>query len=619
MTTPAGSAEIGVKIVIDSNAKQAFDNVKHGLKGVEDAAGHTKHKIDMSLGGNAKQLGMMVAGAFSLSATAALAAGGAIVGLGVKSAEAFMESAKQIKAIANTFTLLDSAATPLDKIKRFAAATKDELEELGIQAGIADDELVTAFNDVLERGGKTVEQAHELTGSMAYASRATAGGITELSAAFEAIQMGVIRAKNPIVGMIAATHELKGNAKQVAQQMMKMTIAEQMEVAERAIGKMADKMKNAPMTLGQTMASMKVAWENIFETAGEPMIKALTPVVGHVRDLFLKVQPSVVGLAETFGENFAKVADVVLPVIDNVFKAANDNAQSIKETFMEVMEPMKDVFEYIYENREAFAKTFVDVMTLVVGAMAQIIKAMAAVYKGIAAAANFLGRTVSSDYNKFAGEEDLKSQSKDIRKTVMASGYRNASQVDRTQAQQKYVESYTQTYGADKAAEGLKDFDKAWQKAQDDHNAVMAIARDNETAARMADTQSFVKAWTAASKAQDAGAMNYVASFLQHNEALVKALAEDGPKMLGNGYAALLEALKNEGNADALAKIKKGGTPSLGLPPKGNIIQNFNGPISVKQDFRDQDPDQIMVMMKRDFAKQGMNRLQSRLGGIYGF
>ncbi len=620
------AAEVGVKLVLDSNSKAVTDQVSGHLKAVGDQADKTKKKVDMSLGGNAKSIGGLMAAGFSASAAAAALAAGAVVGFGVKSVHAAMESAHQVKALANTFTLLDDGSTSLQDIKRFASQTKDELQELAIASGTASADVVQVFNDVMERGGKTEEQAHRLTGAMVMAGRATAGGATELSNAFEMIQLGVIRARNPIVGMIAATHTLKGNAKQVAAAMLQMPIEKQMKLAQTAIEKMADKMKSAPMTLGQMKTSMGEGIDKLFESAGNPILKHLTPVVAKVHGIFMGLMPDIEAAAEAFGGELGRGLDVVIPVIEELFAAVKANSGEIKQSIKEITEPLRDVFEYVYENRHAFASTIADVAMVLVKAGAEIVKAMMAIYGMIGSALKWIAKTgvLGKDVAQGIGQQELDAQAKDVRKSVM-SGDRtgatgNASLADKQAAQQKFVASYTETYGSDKVKQGLEQFDATWQRAVDDHNSVMGVARDNENAARMADTASFVKAWQAAEKAQDVGAQTYVSQFLFHNQALQKALAEDGPKLLGQGFGTLIDNLKGQGTlgADAAKTLSHMEAPK-GIASKAGVVQNFNGPINVKQDFRDQDPDRVAIVFKEEMGRVGNNRLQSRMASPFGF
>lgn len=615
--------ELGIKLTVDTNAKEALDKIKKAMGDVDKKTDDTKKKIDATFGGNASKLGSLMKGALGITAGAALAAGAAVVGFGYESAHAFMESAKQVKTIANNFALLDTSGASLEKIKSFAASTKDELEELGIQAGVADDELVSVFNNIIERGGKTVEQAHELTGSMALAGRAAEGGAQGLSEAFEAIQMGVIRAKNPIVGMIAATHTLKGNAKEVAKQMSKMSTEEQMKLAETAIGKMADKMKNAPLTMGQSITSMKVAFENIFETAGEPMIKHLTPAVRKVRELFLKIQPDLQEAGEEFGNVVGKAIDTLLPIMDALFGAIHDNMGDVKKGMDELYAPMKDLFTYMYENKEAFAKTFADIAIVLMKAMQVVMKVTKAIVGAVIEIAKFAGKHGPIDWatgsGKAIAQGEMDNEASAARKKT--NSVFGMSGEEKKEAARRYAESYADAMGGDYGeafAKGILEFDKVIARATEDHANTMNTIKQNE-AARYGDTASFVKAWQAATKTEDEAARHYAANFLQNNQMLVKALAEDGPKLLGEGFGKLLDTLKEQNQKEIIDQLKKGPQLGLGLSAKNTITQNFSGPINVKQDFRDQDPDAIMVMMKKEFGRAGINRTQSRLGSIYGF
>lgn len=620
------AAEVGVRLVVDSNAKAIAEEVAKHLRGVESDANKAKKAASGGIAASLKGLGGLAATGLSITAAAALAAGAAVTGFGVASAHAYMESAAQVKTLANTFTLLDDGSTSLEDIKRFASQTKDELEDLGVAAGVADDQLVTAFNDIVERGGKSVEEAHRLTEAMAMAGKATQGGVTELSGAFEQIQMGIVRAKNPIVGMIAATHTLQGNAKEVAKQMQKMDVAEQMKLAETAIEKMAVKMKDAPLTMGQMKTSMQVAFENIFEQSGEHIIKHLTPAVGKIRERFLEIQPDIVEVADAFGRRVGQGLDVLVPIVDELYVALTSQGSELKKTMDEVVAPFKEVFEYIYENRQAFAKTIADVATVLLKAGLEIVKAMQWVWKALGAAAKFVGKSgvLGSDVAQGIGQQELDAQSKAVRAAVMAdtnTGRFGASNAEaKQQAQDRFVATFTETYGADKVVEAVDQFDAAWTRAVDDHAATMKAVESKAAGARFGVVEDFVEAWNAASKAQDEGAKNYVAQFLYNNKALAKTLAEDGPKLLGSGFDALVQNLKAQGTVgQAVAKDITTMSAPKGIASKANIVQNFNGPISVKQDFRDQDPDRVAIVFKEELGRVGSNRLQSRMVSPFGF
>jgi hypothetical protein len=613
------AAEVGVKLVLDSNAKEAAQEFKeHGLNKIDEAAEKTTKGWKSRMAGAAMGVGRFAVGAASMAASAAAAVGAATIGLAVKSAHAFEESEEAVRALAGTFTMIDSKGNPWEKLTEYADDVKNELEEIGIQAGVTDDELVAVFNDIVERGGKSVEAAQELTEQMAYAGRAIPGGAQSLAAGFEQIQMGMVRAKNPIVALISATGTLKGSAKSVAKEMQKMSIDEQMALAEKAIGKMSAKMKDAPMTLSQMGTSMSVAIGNLFEGAGQPIVRALEPVFGKIRDLvagddgFSKLE----SVAIAFGNNIARAVELVNPVIDSVQNAITESWDDIQKAFDAMYGPGKEFFEYIYENKEAFAKTIGDILKMIIKVASFMVRAIAAVRDTISGVLKAIGKSgiVGGDVQKFIGQEEQSAQTKDMRKAILEKG--GLSDEDFEKRRKSFVQSGIDS--GQNGAEAQQQFDAAYRRAMDDHLAVMKQVEGARDAAITDDAKKFAGAFDVAAQAHDVAAMQYVAQFLDGNASLQNALIKAGPEVMKN-FGDLADVLGKLGNKDVAQAIKKGWRPNLGINPKANLVQNFNGPINIKQDFRDEDPDRVALVFRQDMARYGTNRLQSRVATPFGF
>lgn len=607
------AAEVMVRLVVDSNAKQATDDLKQHVAGTQVHAQKTGGKIGAALATGLSGAGMLIKGAIGLQIAAATAAVGGLVAAAEKSIEAFQGSAKQVKEIAGTLTLIDQRGNSFADLKGYAADLKDELEDVAIQYGTTDDTAVAMFNDIIERGGKTIDQTKELTSQMILAGRAFPGGPESLAEGFSMMQMGMIRARNPIVQMIAATHTLKGNAKQVAAELQKMTLDKQMEVAEKAIGAMAGKMKAVPMTMGEMKKSMGVAWENVFETAGEPMVKAMAPIVGKARELLLEFMPQLTDGAKEFGGFVAKGFEIALDVINEVVSAIRVNQKEMKEAVQAFRDLVDPVFKYIYENRHALAKTFADIAMVLIKAFTWIAKTMASVYAGIGSILKSIGKVVPG-LGDFIREEDRTAAVNKVGTTVKAGGAMSDKEFE---AQRSAFVKLAVEAGRN-AEDANAEFASIYRRAMDDHLATMKQVEGARDAALTDDAAKFAAAFQTAAKANDAGAEKYVAEFLRDNMSLQNALEKAGPDIFGAGFEQFIATLKDIDLGDAAKKLA-GKKVDLGIPSKPNITQNFNGPINVKQDFRDQDPDRVAVVFRDDLARVGTNRLQSRFASPFGF
>ncbi len=615
MTASNTAAEVGVKLVLDSNAKHVTDNMKHEIGGVGGAAEKASGVWKSRLLGAGKMIGGMALSAGAAAIAAAGAVGAGIYGLAKHSAEAFEDSEEQVRGLAGTFSMIDQKGNPWEKLVDYAGSVKDELEDIGMQAGVTDDALVAVFNDIIERGGKGVDAAKDLAEQMAYAGRAIPGGAETLSAGFEALQMGMIKAKNPLVQLIATTGTLKGSAKSVAKEMQKMTIDEQMELAEKAIGKMADKMKQAPMTLAQMKTSMSVAVGNLFEGAGQPIVHALEPIMGKVRGLLMGNQSKIAEYAQTFGDNMARAVELLGPMIDGVVGGIKGAWGDIEKTFNAIYGPSKELFEYIYENKEAFGKTMGDILAMIIKVAGYLIRAFQTVKGVIGDILMAIGKSgvLGDDTARFLGDEQRAGQTKDLQKEIKSKGGLDDAEY------KKRRDAYVATADGTKDASHVgEDFDKQYRRAMDDHLAVMKQVEGARDAAMADDAKKYAQMFDIATAAGDEASQQYVAKFLEGNASLQNALIKAGPDVLKN-FDALSKTLGVLGDKEALENLKKGMKPNMGIAPKGNIVQNFNGAINIKQDFRDEDPDRVALVFRRDLQNQGTNRLQSRVATPFGF
>ena len=48
-------------------------------------------------------------------------------------------------------------------------------------------------------------------------------------------------------------------------------------------------------------------------------------------------------------------------------------------------------------------------------------------------------------------------------------------------------------------------------------------------------------------------------------------------------------------------------------------VMNFSGPITIQQDFKDQDPDRVAVVFRRDLVRHATARIRANTHGGMGF
>lgn len=603
------AAEVGIRMVIDTNAKAATEALKGAFGQISAKAKAEGITAGGLLTKGAMGAATLLKGGLMMHVAAATAGVGAVIGLAHKAKDAFEESAAQVKELAGTLTILDQKNNAWGDVKEYAGDLKNELEEIAIQLGTTDDAAVQMFTHVVERGARSVEEAKKLTGEMIIAGRALPGGAESIAQGFSMMQMGMTRARNPVVQLIAATHTMKGSAKEVAKELQKMPIEKQLEKAEEAIGKMSAKMRDVPMTMGQMKKSMGVVWGNLFEDAGETITKGMKPFVQRAYDLLLGNRDALTGVAKEFGDNVAKGLDFAFGVADELIKAIQANWGDIESAFKEMREVIEPVFKYIYENKGTFAKTFADLAVLLIKAATWIMKAMATVYSTIGSVAKTIGKSgmLGEGLADFIGDEEREEQRKKMSSRVKEFGPgASMSPEEYNRLRQQYVAT---AEGTKKASTAGSDFDASYRRAMDDHLATMKSVEGARDAALTDDASKYGKMFDIAAKANDQAAMIYVAKFLEGNTSLQNALIKAGPDVL-KSFDQLKTVLGNLGEKELVDKLG-GKKIDLGIAAKGGITQNFNGPINVKQDFRDQDPDRVAMVFKEEMGRVGSNRLQS--------
>lgn len=611
------AAEVGVKLVLNSNAQAEAAHVAAGLKGIDDAAKKTTDGWKSKLMGGAKSMGSFAASASALAVGAAMAGGAALFGLGMHAMHSFEAADEELRGIAGTLMTIDQNANAFEDLHEYADDVKNVLEDIGIEAGVADDKTAAAFSNIIEHGGKTVEETQELVREMALAGKVIPGGLDNIVSGYEQIQLGMVRAKNPLVQLISATGTLKGNAKSVAKEMQKMSPEEQMKLAEKAVAKFSEKMEDVPLTMKQMGEGMDIIKGNIFEAIGKPILEKVEGGLSPIHKWIVENQGMMYELGGQLGEGLGKAVEVGTRFMQEIWKVANDLSAEIQNTFDAIYGPGMDLFSYIYENKDSFAKTFGEVLKLVLQAGMFLARTFAAIRDHVFGMLKAIGKSgiLGEDTAKFIGQEEQKNQADDMRKSIMQNGGLANGDFDKRRA--AFIES-AQSSGMN-VEQASADFDKQYRRAMDDHLAIMSQVEGARDAALDDNAKKFAQLYDVASKQNDRSAMIYVAKFLEGNESLQNALAKEGPEIFKNGMGSLLETLTSMGDKDVAAALKDKMKPNLGKPNKSSITQNFNGAINIKQDFRDQDPDRVAITFKREMGKLGSSRLQSRMASPFGF
>lgn len=141
-------------------------------------------------------------------------------------------------------------------------------------------------------------------------------------------------------------------------------------------------------------------------------------------------------------------------------------------------------------------------------------------------------------------------------------------------------------------------------------------AFDTGTGATIVD--QFSSVFEALMASHDQGAQQYVAHLLGSSKNLFASFLQSA-HMSDEGFAALAQAL--EAGGDQFADQAKAIRDLIGNKEHQKMNVHFSMPgakVEIKQDFRDQDPDNVAIVLKRDLVNAAVNRIGSGFSMPFG-
>src|ERR1019366_8427432 len=334
-----GGADVRIKLVVDDNDQQTTEKLRRDLhdsnEELEKGKGEGK-----SLGSELLKVSLY---------TEAIKAGARLVAEGMHQAwemadhfrEASMEAAdemnQQVRASAGLMSLMDRGQHSLDTIRDYAKDVREELSDMGTAAGESTQSMQEMFDKVIERGSRSTEEAKELVNQMAIVGKVVPQGMEGLAQGFNMMELGIVRARNPLVQLIASTGVLKGNAHQVAEALKHMSPAEQIEKANDAIKRQADILQKSGDFLIPTLPELKASFGNLregfLEAVGQPLLDHVIPPLSELRDYLLAHKEEIAEYGAEIGQEMGKVIDVVVESTEGIYKGILKNWHEISSEF----------------------------------------------------------------------------------------------------------------------------------------------------------------------------------------------------------------------------------------------------------------------------------------------
>jgi hypothetical protein len=346
-------AEIRGRLVMDDAATGALEHIAHGLELIEHKAKH----VGGELTGMLKQ---SVATALGFQFDRGLHT---LKEIGEEAFEAAKGAGAEEKALAGVLMMVDKAGKSYADLKAEGAELKEQLEDMAIGMGASTERVIDVFGDIAARSQKSTEQIKDLVGQLVNVGKVAPGGFDALAQGMMQLEMGISRARNPVVQFIAQTnvlsdhlHKTHMNAKEVSKYMTKLAPESQLKLAEEAIERMNARTKDIPLTFGQLVQSAKDIREQVFEKMGLPILReAFTPAMKDAQAWLVKHREEMEHFATGMGHKIADWIKDGTVVLKDGFQWVVNHSDQIKQAFQEAAHFLKEAVKFAIDHKEIIA------------------------------------------------------------------------------------------------------------------------------------------------------------------------------------------------------------------------------------------------------------------------
>jgi hypothetical protein len=601
-----GKEKVELELRADDQASASLERIKKGLKEVNEE--HEKGPF----GKEGKEHGEKFSWMEALKIEAIHEGADKLKEIVGEFAKAGLEQDRSARAMTGILAMTDKTSQGYDSLLQKGRLFEESLHDTSIEAGVTKEQLVGAFNTLMQRAGMGARAADELTHKMAIASAAVPGGVQALSGGFAMMEAGMVRARNPIVQLIAATGTLHGGVQAVAKAMQGMTAEQRSKIAIEAITKMSEKMEKAAPSFDSVVQSLYNFKEGLIEDVGDPIIKGVAPKLAELSKSLMGYEEQLSFTAGELGSWISKEFGVVwaggMHAFDKIKDASFESAMNLKgaaetltEAFAQALALTGDIVKFMSDGFGEMTRS----LSQTIARGIDFFKGGDAYTKGTSS--NLLAQYESAHRMQelflFGDKKHQAAGFEAERKALPGEvGYMGTSLAG------------WQRFGANKMNAGdISGFSESQKNME----------FSSEGSSKVDAAQQFAAAWSKASQEQDAekAAMlhDYGARMVLKDEEFAKALVGIGDKAaipwdeifhtLG-GLVSLGGASKEE--IEELKKKVMVGPGTAGSGPIFNI-----GHMQITQDFRDSDPERVAIVFQRDLAKAAINRTQAMLSGAF--
>lgn len=573
---------------------------------------------------------------------------------------------------------------PFDEAVEQAGNLGDELEELGIRAGIAGDDIDAGFAKLLEIQGATAEgtaRARQQIEQLATISSRLKLPFQAVSQELAFMDEGIIKTKGRLFQLMQSTGIFGDKTKGVAQAWQQLSEEKRLEYITEGLNRATAQLNETPRTFSQQMQSIENLWEAGKEKIGETLMHAIEPHADRLIGFLDEERLHLIQFAKAHERDVAKWVGEAVDHIQDGFKYLETHGAEIKDALVTGAAALRDTVSWILNNKEELAIAFggkavlskaipvasgaynaaralVDASTTgggIIGAGRALAPNAAMVggasFTGAAGAVVALGAFTAatvgvtaalwqlkeaSDANTFQSEDkaDFLAKADAIQRARDQGpqyGGDTQARLDEITRWQEEAHALAAKLGdSTESLDTLASSARVAQVAASQQTAAVTEAAEKlrstfgsiaeeDVAASMQHGAALGGAFQQAAAAGNAGLMRYIATLFIGNSNLQNAFLQSGV-MTAQAFDELAELVGDKAK-DFSEKLHQragyaGGSNTTALKP---LVQ-FNGgqTFKIQQDFRDEDPDRIAVVFRRDVLGAAERRLQSTGASPFG-
>ena len=519
----------------------------------------------------------------------------------------------------------------------------DELDSVAQRAGVAGSDLEAAFRVLTETKGATaggIALARHEVEQMATIGGHLGKSVEGIAREVGFMEEGMLRTRGQMFQLLQSTGIFNSDVKKAKEEWAALSEGGRAVKLQQALGQLATKFEDLPKSFKQTEMSFASIIDLAKEKVGEPFLEALKPFLIELTQFVSKAMPTMVEIAKSVASILGPLFTMIKGVL--VYWVANKAAMAVTQGAGAASKITEGAIGALSSGSSVAAGGLSGAAAGLgtAGAVGLLATSATLLYDSISGLVDVLDNVEEKEKNHKAMLVSLEKASQGSSKAFKEHSEilrRNAEEMVRNNelraedvkllaqtaaALQKNVILREREQNIEEAralgSEREKVYEpmRAMQDAMDEYNKALVMHAVDQQAV----LGEAVKAWLAAYNAFSEGAGE--ANVVVHNEAL-KVLA--GSKEL---QAALIKSGGDigEGMQDFKRRLEAESSEFGDKHPPGSfttVIEGIKGmagkklptasmfgptTINIKQEFREQDPDRIALVLRKDLQRAAERR-----------